>query len=357
MYTSDIAFSGKDLVEVAKGSDRVFQDGQDIMYDGRFGIRTEYTGSNISGRRDGTVGDDYLEGSSGADFLYGYAGDDTLISYGSSKGQGDNLNGGDGDDVLDGGSGGSALWGGRGSDVYRVHKGEGAVGIYDFDSAWVSKNSELLYAGDHIQLMSGNDGVRLVEVSVSWHEADVHIYQDDDLLAVVKCVSKGKLKIIDGFITAGDAPPTINSSPEPKAESLTSRDDSIIGAVRAKGKLIGNDLANQFTFDSFEKFGRKTADKIIGFDSSHGDTIGVSADAFPSLSDSDQISFASTNSKKELKLLSYEDYDFVYYEKKGQLFVNGNGEDKGWGQSNQGGLFAILQGKPELTYEDFTVLA
>ena len=132
--------------------------------------------------------------------------------------------------------------------------------------------------------------------------------------------------------------------------------DSVIG----KGKLRGTRDADQFTFDQFEKFRKKKADKIIGFNSSQGDTIGVSPEAFPSLKDADEnrgLRFASASTKKKLKRLSKQDYDFVYFEKQGQLFFDGNGTAPGWGTSTEGGIFAILKGKPELSAEDFTLLA
>ncbi len=58
-----------------------------------------------------------------------------------------------------------------------------------------------------------------------------------------------------------------------------------------------------------------------------------------------------------MKLLSKQDYDFVYFEKKARLYFDGNGTDKNWGSSNEGGLVAILKGNPELTADDFTWLA
>ena len=59
---------------------------------------------------------------------------------------------------------------------------------------------------------------------------------------------------------------------------------------------------------------------------------------------------------KKLRRLSKQDIDFVYYETKGRLFFNGNGSNKGWGDQDKGGLFAILKGKPELSADDFTLL-
>ena len=55
--------------------------------------------------------------------------------------------------------------------------------------------------------------------------------------------------------------------------------------------------------------------------------------------------------------MSKQGYDFVYFEKKGRLYFDGNGTGKNWGSSNEGGLVAILQGKPDLTVDDFTLLA
>ena len=121
-------------------------------------------------------------------------------------------------------------------------------------------------------------------------------------------------------------------------------------------KLKGTNAADAFTFDVFEHFTKKAVDKIIGFDSSQRDTIAVSPNAFPALENVSEINFVSTNGKKELKLLSKEDYNYVYFEKKGRLYFDGNGTDKGWGNSSEGGLFAVLAGKPELNVRDFTLL-
>ena len=116
-------------------------------------------------------------------------------------------------------------------------------------------------------------------------------------------------------------------------------------------------MADAFTFDSFETFTKKSADKIIGFNSSQGDTIAVSPDAFPALQGVSDISFASAKSKKKLKQLSSDDYDFIYFEIKGRLYFDGNDSDKKWGNSGEGGLVAILKGKPELTIDDITFLS
>ena len=141
--------------------------------------------------------------------------------------------------------------------------------------------------------------------------------------------------------------------PAPEPEEY----DSIIESVLGKGKLKGTTGADAFTFDSFEAFTKQSADKIIGFNASQGDTIAVGPNAFPSLQGVSDVSFASTRSKKEFKQMSKEGYDFVYFEKKGRLYFDGNGAEKNWGNSDEGGLVAILKGKPELTIEEITLLA
>ena len=153
------------------------------------------------------------------------------------------------------------------------------------------------------------------------------------------------------FQTTQEPEPELEPTPEPEPY------DSIIESVRGKGKLKGTNSADAFTFDSFDIFTKKAADKIIGFDASEGDTLAVSAVAFPGLEGSSSISFASTKSKKKLNQFSREDFDFVYFEKKGLLYFDGNRSDKGWGDSKEGGLVAILKGKPEVSMDDFTLLA
>ena len=151
--------------------------------------------------------------------------------------------------------------------------------------------------------------------------------------------------------------PVPTPTPEPEPEPEPEPYDGIIQSVRGKGKLKGTKVADAFTFDSFESVTKQSADKIIGFNASHGDTIAVSPNAFPALTGASAISFASTRSKKEFKQMSKEDYDFVYFEKKGRLYFDGNGAEKNWGNSSEGGLVAILKGKPELIAEDITLLA
>jgi hypothetical protein len=58
--------------------------------------------------------------------------------------------------------------------------------------------------------------------------------------------------------------------------------------------------------------------------------------------------FAVASSKKHLKQLMNSEADMVYDQKKGNLYLNSNGEMKGWGKKKVGGLVARFKAKPEL---------
>ena len=80
---------------------------------------------------------------------------------------------------------------------------------------------------------------------------------------------------------------------------------------------------------------------------------GVDADALIHVDGIEDGSFAVASSKKELKQLMKSDADVVYDAKKGKLYLNANGEGKGWGKKNVGGLIARFKGKPKLSAEQF----
>ena len=76
-----------------------------------------------------------------------------------------------------------------------------------------------------------------------------------------------------------------------------------------------------------------------------------------SVKGTDDGTFAIASSKKELKQLMKSDADVVYFESKGQLFLNENGSKKGWGKKKVGGLLAKFKGKPELSADQFEGLS
>ena len=94
---------------------------------------------------------------------------------------------------------------------------------------------------------------------------------------------------------------------------------------------------------SLSGFNKKSADKITNFNPAT-DTMEIDVDSFGIDS---SATFASGKNKKAVKKkLAKQDFDFLYDEKKGGLYFNENGSDKGFGD---GGIIAILKGAPELT--------
>ena len=91
------------------------------------------------------------------------------------------------------------------------------------------------------------------------------------------------------------------------------------------------------------KFNRKSADKITNFNPST-DTLEIDIDSFSI--DSSATLASGKNKKTVKKVLAKQDFDFIYDEKKGGLYFNENGANKGFGD---GGIIAILKGAPGLT--------
>ena len=91
------------------------------------------------------------------------------------------------------------------------------------------------------------------------------------------------------------------------------------------------------------KYTKKTAAEMNSFDS-NSDVIEINTDSFGI--DSSATFAAGKNKKAVKKKLAEENFDFLYDEKKGGLYFNENGPDKGFGD---GGIIAILKGAPDLT--------
>ena len=91
------------------------------------------------------------------------------------------------------------------------------------------------------------------------------------------------------------------------------------------------------------KFNKKSADKITNFNPST-DTLEIDTDSF-GIGSSATVA-AGKNKKAVKKKLAKQDFDFLYDEKKGGLYFNENGADKGFGD---GGIIATLKGAPDLT--------
>ena len=105
---------------------------------------------------------------------------------------------------------------------------------------------------------------------------------------------------------------------------------------------IGN-ISREHKIASPAKFNKKSADKITNFNPST-DTLEIDSDSFGI--DSSATLASGKNKKAVKKKLAKQDFDFLYDEKKGGLYFNENGSDKGFGE---GGIIAILKGAPNLT--------
>ena len=89
------------------------------------------------------------------------------------------------------------------------------------------------------------------------------------------------------------------------------------------------------------------------FHAEFGDKIAFNDLAFPGLNNQESFTFAAAKKKKRMKALSKQDYDLVYYAKKGFLYYDGNDTNKNWGSQNEGGFFAKLDRGLDLTINDF----
>ena len=139
-----------------------------------------------------------------------------------------------------------------------------------------------------------------------------------------------------------------------KSEKVEGTDgDDIIADGRGKDKLIGGDGADQFYFSGEEPFKKKTVDKVIDFDSSEGDAIVIADEVVDDLTEDPTLAVADT--KKDLKQLSKDGYDLLYFEPKGDLYVDGNGDSKGFGKKSEGGMIADLPNDTVLTESDVLI--
>ena len=113
-----------------------------------------------------------------------------------------------------------------------------------------------------------------------------------------------------------------------------------------KSSTEGSDSPNNTAITKPSKFNKKSADKITNFNPST-DTLEIDTVSFGI--DSSATFASGKNKKKVKKKLAEQDFDFLYDEKKGRLYFNENGSDKGFGD---GGIIAILKGAPDLTSDN-----
>ncbi len=149
-----------------------------------------------------------------------------------------------------------------------------------------------------------------------------------------------------------DLKPNVIPDESPIREPITKETNRFAG--KGRKKLRGTTGITNFIFKKAENFTKKNADLIIRFNPDEGDRILFDLDEYVVLSE--DLSFKKARSKRKLKSLAKEDIDLIYFQKKGALYINGNGPAKGLGDPDKGGLLAILKGNPGLTGNDLQSL-
>ena len=136
-----------------------------------------------------------------------------------------------------------------------------------------------------------------------------------------------------------------------KKDKITgSSEGEVLAGGEGKDVLKGKGGPDGFLFQDPDGFGKKEADKIKDFDPDEGDSVLLDKYVFDL---GKRVKLKTVTGKKASKKAAKSKNDFIYDDKKGLLYFNENGKDKGWGD---GGLFAKLQGAPELDVSDFTIV-
>ena len=125
-------------------------------------------------------------------------------------------------------------------------------------------------------------------------------------------------------------------------------DDDVIAAGPGRDRLFGRRGADSFVFDDAGDCGRRHADLIRDFRPRQGDQILLDSESFPV-----DGSVGVAESRREFRQLRNQSaFDFLYFEPKGGLYYNENGDDRGFGE---GGLLATLKGSPELSADQIAL--
>ena len=134
------------------------------------------------------------------------------------------------------------------------------------------------------------------------------------------------------------------TSEKKKGELLsgTKKQDLFLNGV-GNNRLKGRKGADIFWFDRKEKFGKRNAERILDYKPSK-DVIIFGGNRFKGMSGEPE--FLSVKRKADFNAAMETESEFVYWSAQGGLYFNANGADRGAGD---GGLFALLSGKPALT--------
>ena len=178
--------------------------------------------------------------------------------------------------------------------------------------------------------------------------AEVPIIQSIDDMSMQKKVTT--FRFLEATNSFGQDVDYVIIGTKKKDKITGTSDGEVLAGMKGKDVLEGGKGADGFFFNQPGSFGNKHVDQIKDFDSYERDSILVDQDVFGL---GKQIKLKSYGSKNKVKEAAESKNVFVYDKKKGLLYFNENGKQKGWGD---GGLFAKLQGAPELGADDFTVV-
>ena len=196
------AGDGEDTVNGGRGNDEIFGNlGNDHLMGSRGDdtLRGAQGDDIISGgegndRIHGGKGKDKILGQEGNDIIFGGDGNDKLLG----KEGDDTIHGGNGDDQIYGETGKDLLTGGSGNDVFQLKKATGHAVITDFsdgkDRIWFGIQSTGLRLVDTERKTTSNSN------NASNLTNDTHIFDGDDLMAVVQNLHSSQLTFFDGYL-------------------------------------------------------------------------------------------------------------------------------------------------------------
>lgn len=123
---------------------------------------------------------------------------------------------------------------------------------------------------------------------------------------------------------------------KPKGELYIDTNDSETGFVDKNS----NDDPSIANLDKKETLTSQSLENLV-------DTLEEEKDSEPDI--------AIATNKKEFKKASAEGLDLIYFEPKGDVYVDGNGDSKGFGNKNQGGIIADLPNSTPLSEDNILV--
>ena len=239
----------------------------------------------------------------------------------------------------------SAVQGQLQSGVEKIYANDGAFAALKTDGSVVAWGND--ESGGSTRFATGgalSGIVNLADVFTDeligqdFTDSDLDSDQDSDFLEgdVIKRVE----------ISSSDA----LTSEKKKGELLTGtkKQDLFLNGV-GNNRLRGRKGSDIFWFDRDEKFGKRHAERILDYKPSK-DVIIFGGNRFKAMSDEPE--FLSVKRKADFNAAMESDSEFVYWSSKGGLYFNANGADRGAGD---GGLFALLSGKPALTVESIGI--